>query len=357
MIEAFYLNSNKALIDARWREKKLLSAEILGMDPRRSLQPDPTGDRTRLDLMWKDKKLGIRDHENSFTEIKEPDSAHARIRDMMNLLCADPLPIERAQIRFRYSASEDLCGLWIDASNEEIKALKEEAQWLRRQIEERHWIVEAGQKGKEFFILNGELKFEKARSHCWLPSYDANNNEIALQSQIHLFSQPGPEVNRAMIACGFDLLELIAEPIMSWAEFGAGYGNLSAAFASYLPQAHGFSSEISPLSMDCLKINASQFFPKVDLELSQAKISIVKENKDLWILDPPRPGFPELFSQLKEHKELAPRYVLTYHCTSQGLVADSTLLKQLNYALQAWSCVDAFPATPYHEVISLWKLS
>jgi len=357
MIEAFFLKTNRALIDAKWREKRLLSSEILGMNPKRALQPEVIGDRTRLDLMWKDGKLGIRDKTDVFAEIKEPDSAHERVREMMNQLYADPLPLNRASLRFRYSSVEDICGLWIDTSNEDIKALKDEGEWLRRQIQERHWVIEAGQKGKEFRIENGELNFLPSRPHCWLPSYDTNNNEIPLLSQAHLFSQPGPEVNRAMIACGFDLLELVAKPILSWAEFGCGYGNLSAAFASYLPHASAYSSEIAPLAVDCLKINAEKFFPDTELELSQAKLSLVKEAKHLWILDPPRPGFPELFSELKEHKELAPRYVLIYHCHSKGLIADSTLLNEIGYKLQVWSCVDAFPATPYHEVISLWKLS
>jgi tRNA/tmRNA/rRNA uracil-C5-methylase (TrmA/RlmC/RlmD family) len=358
MIEAFHLKENRALIDAKWREKRLLTSEILGCEPNRALQPDLTAGRLRLDLMWKEGLIGIRDEHDGFTEIREPDSAHPRIRGMMNLLLQDPLPVTRAGLRFRYSTQEDLCGLWIDCSNEEIKQLKDEKAWLSRTLTKKHWVVEAGQKGKEFSLdAAGDVLFQEARSHVWLASFDANNDEIPLRSKIHLFSQPGPEVNRAMIACGFELLDLLKTPPRSWAEFGAGYGNLTAAFASLLPEARIWTSEIHPLAVECLTENAKHFFPDAELHLTAAKLEAVESASDLWILDPPRPGFPELFDALALRPELKPRSVLIYHCHSKGLLGDSARLKSLGYALQGWSSVDAFPGTPYHEVISLWNLS
>lgn len=359
MTEAFHLKENRSLIDAKWREKRLLASEVLGRDPDRSLQPDCTGDRLRLDLMWKEGHLGIRDANDGFTEIREPDSAHARIRGMMNLLVADPLPIARASLRFRYCVQEDLCGLWIDCSNEEIKGLKDEGEWLRRALTKRHWIVEAGQKGKEFSLgSDGEIIFQEARPHAWLNSFDSNNDPVPLLSQVSLFSQPGHEVNRAMIACGFDLLEThLPSPPKSWAEFGSGYGNLTAAYASLYPEAKAWSSEIQAQAVDCLKINAQEFFPSVELQLTVAKLEALNRKTDLWILDPPRPGFPELLDGLGARPDLKPGHVLVYHCHSKGLIGDTARLKSLGYSLAGWSCVDAFPGTPYHEVISLWKLS
>ncbi len=359
MLEAFFLKENRALIDAKWREKRLLASEVLGSEPDRALQPDGTGDRLRLDLMWKDNTLGIRAPDDSFTEIREPDSAHARIRGMMNLLTLDPLPVPKAQLRFRYSLDDDLCGLWIDCSNEDIKSLKDEEQWLRRALSTRHWIVEAGQKGKEFVLgENQEILFVEAQPRSWLASYDANNDPIPLLSQVHLFSQPGPEVNRAMIACGFDLLDShLPHKPESWAEFGAGYGNLTAAYASFYPESRAWASEIHPLAVGCLRENGVRFFPHVELELSAAKLQTLGKATDLWILDPPRPGFPELFDELASHPQLKPRAVLIYHCHSKGLLADTSRLKALGYRLKGWSCVDAFPGTPFHEVISLWNLS
>jgi len=358
MIEAFHLRENQALIDTKWREKRLLASEILGQNPERALQPDSTGGRLRLDLMWKEGLIGIRDENDGFTEIREPDSAHPRIRGMMNLLLQDPLPVTRAGLRFRYSTQEDHCGLWIDCSNEEIKQLKDEKQWLTRALTKRKWSVEAGQKGKEFVLSDsGEILFEEARPHVWLASFDTNNDEIPLRSKIHLFSQPGPEVNRAMIACGFELLEHLKSPPRSWAEFGAGYGNLTAAFASYFPGVEAWSSEIHPLAVECLSDNGRTFFPSIELQLTAAKLDSLNRVADLWILDPPRPGFPELFEGLIGRPELKPQNVLIYHCHSKGLIGDSTRLKSLGYSLVAWSSVDAFPGTPYHEVISLWNLS
>ncbi len=353
----FFLQENEKLIDARWREKCLIASEILGVNPSRALRPEILGDRLKLDLMFWNGKLGIRNRDDEFFEIKEPDSTTPIIREMMKEFLSDPPPaIEKAQIRFRNSPCGEHKGIWIDVANEDIKNLKEEGAWIRRYIEEKKWILEAGQKGKAFFLGENEIVFDEAPYLPWLESYDANNDSIPLLSTINQFSQPGPEVNRALIAVGFELLYEILDEISTWAEFGAGYGNLTAAYASLLEGRKAWTCEVQPQAVRCLNQNAEKFFPRVHQSHSAAKLSWLPERADLWIIDPPRSGFPELFKELMDYPLMRPSYVLTYHCHSKGLLADSSLLKAMGYKLLEWSCVDAFPATPHHEVISLWKI-
>ncbi len=357
IVAPFFLNENESIVEQKWREKRLISSEILGVDPTRATQPEVLGDRVKLDVMHWQGKLGIRNREDEFFEILAPDTACPEILEMMETYLSRPLPVEKAQLRFRYSKNERYKGLWIDVSNEDIKALKDDESWLRHYIESEDWIVEAGQKGKAFSVdEDGKLIFEEAPYIPWLDSYDINNESIPLVSTINQFSQPGPEVNRAMIATGFELLYNQIDNIETWAEFGAGYGNLTAAFASLMEGKKAWTCEVQPQAISCLKENAQDYFPRVHQSHTAAKLSWLPERADLWIIDPPRSGFPELFKELLDFPIKRPKFVLSYHCHTKGLLADSSLLKALGYRLYEWSCVDAFPATTHHEVISLWKL-
>lgn len=362
LLAPFYVSDNEALVASKWREKSLIASEILGFTPSRSLQPETLKDRVKLDLMYRDGMLGIRDRDDQFFEIKNPDTAALEIVEMMAEFLKNPPAVEKAQVRFRYSKSGGHKGIWIDVSNVDIKKLKDEETWIRSYLA-KGWIVEAGQKGKAFSIQvnekngpEGTLVFEEAPYLPWLDSFDANNDPIPLLSTINQFSQPGNEINRALIATGFELLYDYMDEIETWAEFGAGYGNLTAAFASLLDGRKAWTCEVQPQAVNCLNENAESYFPRVHQSHTAAKLSWLPERADLWIIDPPRSGFPELFKELVDHPDKRPKFVLSYHCHSKGLLADTSLLKSMGYKLHDWSNVDAFPATPHHEVISLWKI-
>ena len=331
----------------------------MGRSALRFMRPEILGDRTRLDVMWNGKTLGIRgptkaDGTFVFYSLQNPDTVTPQIVSMMKLFDEAPPPFNLAQFRFRHSA-DDQKGLWIDTSNEQIRDALEEAEWFRKVLK-AGWIVEVGQKQKQVLQFDEELKLEKTDPQVWLPSYDLNNNEIRLKSHISMFSQPGPETNRALIATGFDLLDTASVPKnLKWVEWGAGYGNLSAAYVSRLGP-NGSASEMDGPATVCLEINGPLFFPQLKLACRTAEKGPASHelDADLWLIDPPRPGFGKLLESLAtlEHK---PSWVLAYHCHASGLMNDTRILRENKYALQNWSSVDAFPATPHHEVISLWK--
>ncbi len=371
MVESFYLLANPELVERAWKQKNLLSASILGREAHRQLRPDVIKDRTRLDIMSLDSRLGIRGPQKEeggsgtqaqsnnfdFHELEAPDTVHPGILLMMEELRHNPLPEKMAQLRLRYHPETKAKGLWIDISNESIKRLLDSGDWLRSFLK-RGWFLELGQKGKEVHAMeNQSLSFQPASARRWLDSYSMHNEAIPLCSKIAHFSQPGPEANRALLVAAFDLIDACEVSARNFVEFGAGYGNLTAAFASRF-SGSSWSSEFDADMTDALLLNKEEFFPQVEIVHSRAASKVVDLGKyDLCLIDPPRPGFPDLFKDLLREGPRLPKYFLAYHCHHRGLLSDSEALKKLSYQLQAWTSIDVFPATPHHEVVSLWERS
>lgn len=359
VFESFFVQSHTDHVEKRWRQKTLLASEILGSSPCRELRPEVVGDRTRLDLMWFESKLGVRgpnqaDLSFQFFPIKNPDTPSAGILKMLDSFERHPLPVAIAQLRFREGFKGEL-GLWIDSSNESLRDLLHAGtEWLEW-TKEQGWSVEVGQKHKQ--IVHSQDKgwhLDPAVPRCWLPSFDVNNEPIPAESLISLFSQPGPEVNRALFAASFDLLDCFDVPThLSWCEWGAGYGNLSLGFASRLGVDRAWASEFDKAAAALLSKNAAQFAPGLKT-LAQAAEKGSFPEAEFWLIDPPRSGFHELLKGIGE-KYPGPGWILAFHCHQQGLISDSTVLKQKAYKLIAFSTVDAFPGTPHFEVISLWR--
>jgi hypothetical protein len=316
-----------------------------------------------MDLLWNGQALGIygpregNDANHPFVPIIDPDTASPDIREMMRDFIELACPCELVSVRFR-AGEGGLRGIWLDTSNLNIKALLDDGAWLRAVLA-RGWSVEVGQKHKEVVLdaqAPGGVSLATAQGRAWLPSFNVHNEAIPLLSLASLFSQPGPEVNRALLAAGYDLLDAHDVGRVSWAEWGAGYGNLSAGYATRLAST-GWSSELEVTAAHWLSENAAQFFPEVRTARAVADETSSAgpgAGVDLWILDPPRPGFPVLLRVLAAMKA-PPRYVLTYHCAEAGLAGDAALLREAHYTPRVWSSVDAFPATLFHEAITLWE--
>ena len=360
MLESFYILQHPERVDTQWRKKLLLSSEIMGQESLRQMRPELAGDRTRLDLMWYQNKLGLRgpsdDSQNfSFFEIPSaPDTCHSTLNEMIEQFknSSPPALLDMAQLRFRCFEDERR-GLWIDCSNLIIKALLDEKVWFTHLLKNLRWHVELGQKQKEVTIEGHEIHFKEATPRVWLSSYDLNNNALPLVCYISSFSQPGAEANRALMAAGLDLLDSCDSKPKGFCEWGAGYGNLTACYSSSFKTSN-WASELDIPAVECLKIN-HKHFSHTQIERQVAGNGLFPAH-DLWLLDPPRSGFPELLKKLPGLND-KPTYILIYHCHHKGLLGDSRLLKAAQYKLKEWSSVDIFPATPHHEVISLWKIS
>lgn len=327
-----------------WSHKRALCREILGETAiLREATPDLSEDRTRFDLMLYRGKLGIRgpkkgndDWDFEFNEDFSVDFLNVSLRTFIEEF-DEKLPFlakyfDAAQIRFRFDGKEKY-GIWIDTKKELLEKFAASDELVELQ-KEMH--VELGQK----------FQYLPAESHCWLPSYSCHNEEILIQSYISSFSQPGPEANRALIACGIELLEDME--IKSWTELGAGYGNLTAAYASLLGSPE-WILEKEPKEQPLFEFN-TQFFPNTKLFTQPVETFKEHTQVELLLADPPRSGFAEFFKK----DIIKSRYVLLYNCDLKGLLKDAEAL-QAHYQLKKWSLVDLFPGTPYAEAITLWE--
>jgi tRNA/tmRNA/rRNA uracil-C5-methylase (TrmA/RlmC/RlmD family) len=246
---------------------------------------------------------------------------------------------DSAQIRFRVDASREKprFGVWIDSKREFLESFAESDECADLQ---KRCMLELGQRGD----------LVKTEAHSWLPSFDKNNEEIPLFSYISSFSQPGPEANRALIACGMELVDELAS-VKTWAELGSGYGNLTAAYAS-LFDSPAWILEKEKRETELWTRNKKHFGSKFDeITFHSKAVETLRESEslDLLIADPPRSGFSEIF----EKDLLKAKSVLLCSCDLKGLIKDAEALKR-HYKLKKWSLVDLFPGTPYSEAVSLW---
>lgn len=359
MFASFQLEKHPDLVARELKTKLALASEIMGQSPLRVMAPELLFDRSRLDLMWNGEALGLRgpsDNIGGFEFFTFPDDVDTVDEQILNAIAVfkrDPPPLGLSQLRFRVSNSGQI-GLWIDTANEEIKALMTERSWLTRSLE-RGWVIEAGQKRKEFIINESNLSFFEARPQVWLPSFGLQGQEIPVESLIALFSQPGPEANRALISVLLDLAdEHRLARSLRWVEWGAGVGNLSAPLFERFG-ASGAALEIEPAAVALLASNSERFFPGVSHDHGDAKHAPQLHACDLLVIDPPRSGFPELLQKIGTDKRKIP-IILATHCHLKGLMSDSQILKSNGYKLQNWSFIDLFPATPHAENVSLWTL-
>ncbi len=335
-----------------WKQKCALAREILGEKTLlREGRPDLSQDRSRFDLMFFQGKLGVRgpkknsnDWDFEFTEdfdvsILNP-SLRVFIEEIQGELTGWSEFFHSAQVRFRFDG-KGRYGLWIDTRRDELERFSKSQPCLDLQ---KKCLLELGQR----------QELVAASPHAWLPSFSKDNEEIPLLSYIASFSQPGPEANRALIAFGLELLEGLS--IDDWVEIGAGYGNLTAAYATLLGCPNWIlekEGKESHLWESNKKYFASVSMPQKKLTklYSQAVETFTDaQQADLLVADPPRSGFSEFFQK----DIVQAKAVLLYSCDLKGLLRDSTELKK-HYELVKWSLVDLFPGTPYVEAITLWQ--
>jgi tRNA/tmRNA/rRNA uracil-C5-methylase (TrmA/RlmC/RlmD family) len=332
-----------------WNQKRAIVREILGEETLlREMEPILTHDRSRLDLMFYQKKIGMRGPKKSadpwdfdFSEELPEWSLNRDLIEAIRELRENPPPIEGAQLRFRVSPQK-VKGLWFDTSKELLTKLIEDHSAYLDQLKKNSWIVELGHKD------------EQAPLHSWIPTYSKDNEEINLEFSISSFSQPGPEANRALIAMGMELMDGVSG-INNWTELGSGYGNLSIAFSTLLGAPRALV-ETEAKAVRALKLNFDQhlkFLKSDSVNIVNASAESFQSdiaNCEFLLADPPRSGFSEFFKK----DTLKAQRILLYSCDLKGLIKDAEILKQ-NYKLVKWSVADVFPATPYVEVASLWE--
>lgn len=350
-----------ALNDHQLDERVTRAAVLLGRPPVACLSPAPRGGRSRMDLMWHDGRLGARGPGAAGAWTFEPmgpgsrEAAEPGVLVHLEAFVASAPPLGDAQVRVR-CASDGRAGLWLDLSRAGVTALLTEREWLGGRLA-ADWVLEVGQRGEAVTLEDGAPVLGPITPHAWLPSWSPEGEPLALGCAVASFSQPGPAINRALLSASGRLLDAAGVGTASWCEWGAGYGNLTAWLQRRLGPT-GTALECDPRAVRFLRANALRYFPTVTVRTGVAGGSrpVDIPDAELWIIDPPRPGFAPLLRTLAG-RECPPRGVLAWHCHERGLAADSRELAAAGYRLGAWIAVDAFPGTPFLEAVSLWERS
>lgn len=357
-MESYHLGAHPTQV-AQWREQKYAEREqVLGKAALRQHAPDLIHARTRLDMMWNGECLGLRMRSESgmkFEPLESFDNASLKIIDLTKWF-AQTCPARcLISLRFR-EGFEGLQGIWLDAARVDLEAIKTtQAEWVR-EATSAGIHIEVGQRGEEWVWDSNDarLKSTKAVLRPWLPSYPPGMAPLPLVATIASFTQPGPLANQTLIGAGHELLDQHAiANLASWGEWGAGNGNLSAAFAPRLGAQNGWISEPDPRSFAALAHNHAAFFAEAEIVRTAAMAA--PKPFDLWLLDPPRSGFASLIAKLDE--DTRPRAILIYHCALEGLVADQAALQEKGYKLRDWIFCDIFPGSAHAEAVSLWTHS
>jgi 23S rRNA (uracil1939-C5)-methyltransferase len=260
------------------------------------------------------------------------------------------LPIARGSFRLRINARGDK-GLWLDLSNQDVKALFEERSLLER-LARKADVIEIGQRRKHFCFENEVPKLLKDPVfHPWTETW-LGETAFPLMSRIGDFSQVGSQANREIIR---SLLEILPES-HQLVEFGSGTGNLTFAAASKTRTLKAY--EFDQSSALAFEINQQAFeqLPKkhtgqIKLKVGNFQTTAVDlKNCDTVLVNPPRSG---VGSFLKELPSSQVQSLVYMSCFPESMVQD------LRANLAGWHCkklifIDQFPQTEHLEVMGLW---
>ncbi|MFN7728051.1 MAG: methyltransferase [Bdellovibrio sp.] len=260
------------------------------------------------------------------------------------------LPIERGSFRLRINARGDK-GLWLDLSNQDVKALFEERSTLERLASMAN-VIEIGQRRKHFRFEKQTPKLLKDPVfHPWTETW-LGETPFPLLSRIGDFSQVGSQANREIIR---SLLGLVPES-HNLVEFGSGTGNLTFAAAAKAKNLKAY--EFDQSSALAFQANQQAFEKlsgnsgiQIKLKVGNFQTTAVDlKNCDTVLVNPPRSG---LGSFLKELPSSPVQNLVYMSCFPESMVQD------LRANLAGWRCqklilIDQFPQTEHLEVMGLW---
>lgn len=333
-------------LTARWREAGLPEAPLSRAEVRGLGEH---GLRDRVDLAWTGEALGLVALDGpEVVEVGPCPALSAPLLRFVQDLRADPPPASPLTLRCRV-APDGARGLWVDASNLNIKAILDEAGWLRR------WLgagvaVEMGQRRKPAHEQDGRMALLKEPVlRPWFQTWLDEDRPSPLFLPIGGFSQPGHALNRLLVG----RVRAAAQAIGAarWLEIGAGAGNFT------LPLAAG-GAEVRAIEHDPIAVAGLQrglAHAGLRAEVMQADMGRPDgarwlEQAEAVLVDPPRSGLRGFAAALAQtHGALV--YV---SCEAGSLVADLAVLHAAGWEIRHLEGVDQFPQTPHGEwIVSL----
>ncbi|UTW44797.1 23S rRNA (uracil(1939)-C(5))-methyltransferase RlmD [bacterium SCSIO 12696] len=184
-------------------------------------------------------------------------------------------------------------------------------------------------------------------------SYQLPASDLELHTQPGSFVQVNGDVNRQLIECALELLQL--RPDDHVLDLFCGLGNFTLPLARQAMAVHGV--EGSTAAIDLARRNADHNgidnvdFDVADLSRCQRNSSWAAKNYDVVLLDPPRSGAQAVLPLVADSGASRVLYV---SCHPGSLARDlGILVSEHGYQLESAGVVDMFPHTAHLESVAL----
>lgn len=313
------------------------------------------GLRDRTDLVWADGVLGLYEIEGgAVVPIGACPALSPRLRAFAVALAGDPPPITKASLRLRV-ADDGTLGLWIDAANVDVKALLDEAAWLRRQAALA--TIEIGQRRKPLLVEAERLRLAKeAVLAPWFSTYLSDGRAVPLYRPIGGFSQPSRAANRVLVDAVMAACARVETS--TWVEIGAGNGNFTLPLA--MRGARVLAVELDSLALDGLQRSARALGPDLadrielcalDVHHRASELVPLMAERPALLVDPPRSGLRGFVDVLAD-LPAPPDTIVYVSCFPDSLVGDIARLATIGYRVDAIVGVDQFPQSPHIEWVA-----
>lgn len=266
-------------------------------------------------------------------------------------------PVELGSLRLRVGPSAQW-GIWLDFSNERIKALLDEKLTLRKLLSFAH--VEIGQKRK-FLVDDGEkLKLEDPMPKAWFQTYlGVEAKPTNLLCSIADFTQPSMQANKVLIS--EIMAPLRKAGVKNGVEFGSGVGNFTLPFAYEFSFVDAFELDQRACFNLQDNLTAHNLSDKVQIHRGNFhKESSMQEfmwaEKDFIFIDPPRSGMQGFLKGLENVSALdRPKHLVYVSCFAESFVQDSSVLSKLGYNIESIKILDQFPQSYHMEIIAYFR--
>ncbi len=320
----------------------------------------PRAGRTRLDLTLEtqdgNSRLGLYGlNRQGIVDMLECPMATPELEAWLKDLKKEKLPQARkGSLRLRISPTGQR-GLWIDFSNEDIKALLGEATWLEKMS--KHAVIEIGQRNKRLIKKDGRFKLGEPEFAPWFETYLGEELKAhPIYLPISGFTQTGFSANKLLIQTALSMMNQISATEVL--ELFCGSGNFTLAMASR-------GLDVTAIELDAAALEGLEKSLKelgLDSKVTIKRKDLYRIPKEelsfpVWFVDPPRSGLKSVVDRLAELSEAErPKHLIYVSCFLQSWADDSQKLKALGYKLSDLQGVDQFPNTPHCEWISRFSL-
>ena len=247
--------------------------------------------------------------------------------------------IQKGSVRLR-TAPSGQWGIWLDFSNQDIKSLLLEKNFLLKLSEK--FIIEIGQKKKRLDLESQhteQLKLTDPQPEVWFSSLGQ-----PLKCAISSFTQPASQT-----------ADLLTETILNWlnrlnsqksliVEYGCGIGQFTMPLLAASHSVQVF--ETDTFALECLKLNVKNLELKKNTSQNILMINQpIKKETIIALVNPPRSGLKDFAETLLQNK---PQAIIYVSCFPETMAVDIEKLSAF-YKIKDVVLVDQFPQTTHYE--------